>query len=149
MIIVTDLDGTLCNCAHRVHLAQAGQWDEFHSRLSDDPLFTDVAEFLMHFSVIGGFEIWAVSGRNERYRTETMRWLRKHDIEIDRIYLRPDNDYTVDHVLKPRMLLELGFAGQSDKMLQETLCVLDDRDKVVEAYRNAGLNCWQVRNGTY
>src|ERR1044071_9234046 len=54
--IVVDLDGTVCDCAHRVHLAQAKQWDEFHAGIPHDKPHPDAVEFLSamaaHYDVL-------------------------------------------------------------------------------------------------
>jgi FMN phosphatase YigB (HAD superfamily) len=145
-VIVVDLDGTLCNASHRDHLAVAGQWDEFHSKLMDDEPWPDVKAFLDLFwtvnSVTEDFVIVGLTGRNEQWRGKTLEWFSKHELFMDELLMRPDKDFTPDAELKPRMLLE--------RFPQESiLFILEDRDKVVDAWRNAGFNCWQVRPGGY
>jgi hypothetical protein len=144
--IVIDLDGTLANCEHRQQHAQNGDWDMFHSLLAGDRPYADVAWLLscMH----GEYQVVAVTGRNEAHRSATLNWFHEQGIgQIDVILMRPDNDYTPDHILKPRML-EV-YIGSKQETLDEVIFVLDDRDKVVDAWREYGLNCWQVRQGTY
>lgn len=145
-VIVVDLDGTLCNSGHRDHLAVAGQWDEFHSKLMDDEPWPDVKAFLdLFWTVTSETEKYAIvglTGRNEQWRGKTLEWLSKHELFMDELLMRPDKDFTSDAELKPRMLLE--------RFLKESiLFILEDRDKVVDAWRNAGFNCWQVRPGGY
>jgi hypothetical protein len=41
------------------------------------------------------------------------------------------------------------YFGSKEAVLQNVIFVLDDRDKVVEAWRNYGLPCWQVRPGVW
>lgn len=143
--IIVDLDGTLCDSSHRNIHAQNCEWDTFHSLLSDDKVHADVAEFLGMVSRLA--RTVAVTGRNERYRLETLKWLNHHRIWIDEILMRPDTDFTPDHELKPKMLE--AFYGSKEKVLADVLMVLDDRDKVVESWRNYGLPCWQVRPGAF
>jgi FMN phosphatase YigB (HAD superfamily) len=139
--IVVDLDGTLCNSKHREHLAQAGQWDEFHSLLADDKPWGDVWQLIA--DLCGKYYIIGLTGRNEKYRLKTVQWLDKYEIELDNLLMRPDFDPRPDHELKPQLLAEAGV------LPEEVLFVLEDRDKVVEAWRNWGYNCWQVRPGGY
>lgn len=139
-IIVVDLDGTLCNSAHREHLARAGQWPEFHAQLHEDEPWQDVLmllEAMNHFTLIG------LTGRNERYRTATNKWLDKYDIYLDQLLMRPDDNWQSDHELKPDLLAWCGVKPE------DVVFILEDRDKVVEAWRNLGYNCWQVRPGGY
>lgn len=147
--VIIDLDGTLCDCSQRVHLAQAGKWDDFHSLIADDQPFKDVASFIDLISNLEFVSIIMLTGRNESYRNQTDRWMNKHSIVCDRLIMRPDKNFESDHVLKPRMLCDEVFEGNFEKMKEEVIVVLEDRDKVVEAWRNLGIDCWQVRNGTY
>ena len=89
-VVVVDLDGTLCDSAHRVHLAQAAQWDEFHSLLSLDKPFNDVRFLLDVLSLHGDISLIALTGRNESYRNQTYRWFNEHGIIFDHISLMPD-----------------------------------------------------------
>ena len=38
---------------------------------------------------------------------------------------------------------------ESYAWIEEVLVILEDRDRVVEEWRNLGFNCWQVRAGGY
>ena len=148
MIVVVDMDGTLCNTAHREHLAVAKQWDEFHALLSEDQPHEAVSKLMLTFmNLPDGPMIVGLTGRNERYRLMTLRWLEKHGIGLDALLMRPDDDYTSDHDLKPHMLdqwLEGDGLSHSDVWF-----ILEDREKVVEVWRNLGHECWQVRPGGY
>jgi uncharacterized HAD superfamily protein len=147
-IIVVDLDGTLCNSAHREHLARAGQWDEFHSLLGDDKPWEDVAKVLPLLSET--FAIVALTGRNEKWRNATLKWLVNNDQldqHIDYLLMRPDNDFRSDAVLKPALLDE--FLDDQKVTHAEVLFILEDRDKMVEAWRELGHSCFQVRPGGY
>lgn len=143
--IITDLDGTLCNIDHRVDYAKAGLWEEFHQRCYDDLAHPEVAEFLQHIGK--HFELLAVTGRNDKWRLITQTWLNEHEIPIDALLMRPDDDYSPDNVLKLQMIEE--YFGSKEEVLKNVAFCLDDRDRVVEAFRNYGLPCWQVREGTF
>jgi len=140
-IVVIDLDGTLCNSKHREHLAVAGQWDEFHSMLGDDEPWADT-KGLLDILYGAGIGVVGLTGRNEKFRNSTLDWLTKNDIWLDELMMRPDNNYMPDHELKPKML-------EDKHEKDDILFILEDRDKVVEAWRNLGYNCWQVRPGGY
>jgi hypothetical protein len=147
--IVVDLDGTLCDCGHRVELARAKQWDHFHSLLVEDQPFEDVKSLIKLIGCKATMEIDIIglTGRNEANRNKTLDWLESHKIFFDELLMRPNNDFRQDHILKPELLEE--FFGGREIMLKRVMFVLEDRDKVVEAWRNIGINCWQVRQGTY
>jgi len=144
--LICDLDNTLANCDHRIHHASAREWDEFHSKLMDDPVYEDVAMIIANLPV--NIKLIAVTGRNERYRQLTLDWLAKNSLQFDEILMRPDGNYIPDHELKPKMLIDF-FDGDIELAKQQVICILDDRDKVVSAYRELGFPCWQVRSEKY
>lgn len=143
--VVVDLDGTLCNSAHRDHLAQAGQWDEFHSRLMEDKPHYDVLQVITVLA--DRYKIIALTGRSANFYLKTVEWLNEHMAPIDHVMMRPALDFTPDHQLKPRMLDE--YFTSREAALDCVLCIFDDRDKVVEAWRNAGFRCYQTQPGGY
>jgi FMN phosphatase YigB (HAD superfamily) len=145
--IVIDLDGTLCDCSHRVHLAQNKQWEEFHAGIPNDKPYKEAVEFLE--AVSEKFNIVICSGREEKHQPQTVDWLFSHmlDAHITAILMRPEGDFSSDHELKLRLLDE--FFGSREKALESVLMILDDRDKVVQAFRDAGFRCWQVQAGSY
>ena len=148
-ILVVDLDGTLCDSAHREHLARAKQWDEFHSKLLDDSFHADVAHFIKmaanHCS-----EVLLLTGRNEKYRALTYRWLERSTLPhcVDDLLMRPDNDYRPDTELKPQ-LLDGWIDTHPHYTHSDIWLILEDREKVVDNWRDLGYNCWQVRPGGY
>jgi FMN phosphatase YigB (HAD superfamily) len=145
--VITDLDGTLCDCRHRVDYAKIGQWDEFHSRCEADKPFQDVMFFLRHIRSDLGVGVLALTGRNQRYSLTTHRWLVAHQAPVDMLLMRPDDNFEHDYVMKIKILEQ--FFGSKEQVLKSVVLCLDDRDKVVEEFRNYGLSCWQVRQGDY
>lgn len=143
--IIVDLDGTLCNDSKRQHLAQARLWDEYHARLSEDVPFLDVLEMLHFLRAQPGLDMVVVTARPEAYRGQTLKWLAENDVTPDELLMRPDNDYSLAEVLKLRLIEQ--YFGTLEKAKFFIVTCLEDRDKVCEAFRNAGLPCWQVRVG--
>jgi FMN phosphatase YigB (HAD superfamily) len=143
--IVIDLDGTLCDCSHRVQHAQAKDWDAFYEGLMGDKVVEPVRELLE--CMTESLEILLVTGRPEKYRVTTERWLQDNFILWDALLMRPRDDWRHDYEVK-LALLEAHF-GSKEIVLERVLFALDDRDQVVEAFRNYGLSCWQVRQGDY
>lgn len=145
-IVVIDMDGTLCNSAHREHLARAGQWDEFHSLLMEDQPWPDVQLLIEHLDSWDTLVV-GLTGRNQRYHNQTINWLAEHDIGLDALLMRPDDDYRSDHELKPELLDE--YLAATGRTASDVWFILEDRDKVVAAWRDKGFNCWQPRAGGY
>jgi len=145
-IIVVDLDGTLCNSAHREHLARAGDWDAFHGALLDDEPWPDVKKLLE--SLFNDFIMVALTGRNQKYQMMTLKWLQRNEcVLFDELLMRPDDCYLSDTEIKPQLLDE--FLERNGKSHSDVLFILEDRDKMVETWRNLGHTCYQVRAGGY
>lgn len=150
--VVIDLDGTLCDSSHRDHWAQSGEWDEFHSRCSEDEPHEDVLWLVDLLSAFPQHEVIGCTGRNEAWRGATERWLLEKGAALDQVLMRPDHDYRPDHQLKIEMLKDWHNATEpaTNRRAQDRVAfILEDRDKVVQAWRDAGFNCWQVRPGNF
>ena len=145
--IVVDLDGTLNENEHRVHLAQARKWDEFHEAAKGDFVCIPVREIIRAMS--NSYKILLLTGRNERYRPMTMNWLQENHISpfINDLAMRPDEDFRPD--IEMKICILESFFGTKENVLRSVLFCLDDRDRVVEGFRNYGLPCFQVKQGDY
>ena len=155
-LIVCDLDGTLCDVKHRQHLAQAGQWDEFHSLLGKDEPRAMVWAFLqmaldLQSTGMPGPEIIFLTGRPSNFRGETVKWLsEKCDLQLDDDYrdllMRPVGDFSSDTVLKEQALKDYLETNVID---QRMVLILDDREKVVAHLRDIGYDVWQIQEGAF
>ena len=162
-IIICDLDGTLCNCEHRVHHVRQSpkNWDAFYAGVKDDTVNEAVLRVLENFldSDHWDYELIFSSGRPERCRADTELWLWEHGFENrgDRSFgpslrsedgypytliMRKVGDYRPDYVVKQRML---------DKYIdkERVLFAMDDRNQVVDMWRRNGITCFQVQDGNF
>lgn len=143
--MVCDLDGTLFDPTHRIDYALARQWDDFHSRCDQDTIFTDVLELLLR--VTPELRLLLLTGRTANYRDKTVKMLTKYGVLADTLLMRAENDFRKAPEMKLGMLED--FFGSKEKVLSSVAFCLDDHDGIVEAFRNYGLPCWQVRTGNY
>lgn len=136
-VIICDLDGTLALMEHR------SPYDA--STANHDSLNHPIANILKVYSNQTEFpiEIILLSGRYERYRAETISWLKQHGINYSKLYLRPDDDFRKDTVYKK----EIYETYIKDKF--DVLFVLEDRSQVVGMWRSEGLTCLQVAPGDF
>ncbi len=74
---------------------------------------------------------------------ETMKWLNDNGIKFDDLYMRFTNDSRIDSIVKQ----EIYEMCIKDKY--NVLFVLDDRDQVVNMWREQGLKCLQVAEGNF
>lgn len=144
--IVFDLDGTLTDFSHRVHLAQAGQFEEFNAACRDDKIRPETLAAFLSFTQ-SRFSTMILSGRDRKYQKLTLELLGEHGIAPDILLMRDSKDFRSDHEVKIGLLE--GFFGSKAAVLNAVLLCLDDREKVVEALRDYGLVVWQVRQGDY
>ena len=143
-IILCDIDGTLANVVHRIHLVTGKEknWEEFNSLCQSDRVKENIANILRQF--VGDYEttIVIVTARENKWRKETEKWLHLNDIPYDDLHMRPIGDKRSDAIIKEEILLK-----NYDK--ESVWFVLEDRSKVVKMWRKLGLTCLQVAEGDF
>ena len=131
---IFDLDGTLCDCRHRLHHVTHGKrdWDAFFAGVPHDTLNGPIYDILLslHSEL---YSIVLCSGRPEKCRADTVEWLSRHEVPYDVLYMRPDEDTRPDHVVKAQILEGIRADGY------EPFVAIDDRDSICEVWRNAGI----------
>jgi hypothetical protein len=138
--VIFDLDGTLCDISHRLHFIKDGNkdWDGFYKACVNDVPKPSIIE-LAAMCDDAGHRIIISSGRSENVRAETIKWLAKHDVIFDELIMRPDACFVPDQALK-KAWLDQGKLGNKE----DILFVVEDRDRMVQMWRNQGLTCLQV-----
>jgi hypothetical protein len=135
--VIFDLDGTFAFLGDRSpYDASRAEGDEVNAAVN----------FVYQAIRAGkpGTAILLVSGREERWRPETERWLEKHGITCDALYLRRTGDRRKDTVVKREIY---------DRHIAEKFAVqvvFEDRDQVVKLWRDdLQLPCFQVAWGDF
>ena len=164
-VILCDLDGTLANLEHRLHYIKnpdgtmkpraERDWDGFNKACVDDAPYEDVMQIVkaLTFGRSNGCgscgaverEVYILSGRNEVVRDETIQWLQKTRAAAFMFFdyatylvMRKADDRRPDTEVKLDMVRQLGLTPD------DVLCVLDDRQCVVDMWRENGFRCLQV-----
>jgi predicted kinase len=133
--IICDLDGTLALMNGRNPFDAA--------KCEEDILNKPVAKVLKTFQDLG-YKILLLSGRKEEHKPQTINWLAQNNITYDLLELRKTPDNRADTIVKK----ELFYEHIDGKYFVEF--VLDDRDQVVDLWRNdLGLTCFQVNYGDF
>lgn len=136
--IVFDMDGTITNLGHRLHFIEDKNnqdWENFFQSCDKDSLNEWALKLAQ--SLCGSYEIIIVSGRPERTRTKSEMWLHKHNFPYKHLELvRDDKNHAPDDTLKENWLKDAGIKD-------EILFVVDDRQRVVDMWRENGLVCLQ------
>jgi len=164
--IIFDLDGTLADIDVRrnksLKINGKLDWDIFaapSSILAWDKPNLPVIKMAQLFSD-AGFKIVIFSGRNDRGFFATKDWLKKHDVPFDLLVLRPDkfkdkswpiadgNPATADMRFMPDDILKKKMLDTFVD-IKDVFLVVDDRQKVVDMWRDLGLNTFQVAPGDF
>jgi phosphoglycolate phosphatase-like HAD superfamily hydrolase len=145
--VIFDLDGTLALVDKRREIAKKSNgkidFDIFY-----DPQYIELDEpnsFVIDLAKMykrDGYEIVIVSGRSDRTKEATERWLEKYGILYDRMIMRKRKNFTPDNELKERWLEK--YLDRDDIRV-----VVDDRQRVVDMWRRNGLDVFQVANGNF
>lgn len=136
--VVCDIDGTLA-----IHDGRDPyDLDRLETDLLSDPVACALALYdrADHYVIL-------LSGREEgeqgQHRAATERWLAKHQVPYDELWMRPGGDKRGDDIVKAG-LFDAHVRGRFNVRM-----VLDDRDRVVALWRRMGLACWQVNYGNF
>lgn len=148
-VIIFDLDGTLCDVQHRRRyvMTEPKNWDAFNAAcVLDKPL----PHVLAIFNLIKNHhhaQIVFCSGRSGEFEKETREWISffldmKHEDII--LFIRHQDDRRSDNIVKKEFLdhmrIELGW---------NILFAFDDRNQVVDMWRENGVPVFQVAEGNF
>lgn len=129
-----DLDGTLAVMGERGPF----DWD----KVEGDTLNEPVANLAIALSKAGWIVIYC-SGRMEAAREGSIDWLCYNGLPRGALFMRADGDFRKDNVVKKEIYL------QQIEPFYEIIAVIDDRQQVVDMWRDLGLPCFQVAKGNF
>lgn len=149
--VIFDLDGTLALIDDRraKSLLKNGKmdWDIF---FDPDNIKLDKPNMpVIHMArqlKKTGHNVVIFSGRSDATKDATMDWLDAFRVPFDKLIMRPgvgNMKFTPDDVLKKMWLDDLLADGA------DIICTFDDRDKVVQMWRDNGITCFQVAPGDF
>ena len=143
-VVIFDVDGTIADVEHRRHFVNGNNdWDSFRKEtVNDTPVqwVCDIAK--RHISQ--GDEVAFFSARNESEREITEKQISQWIGDGHKgVFLRPDGDYRCDAEFKSELADRFeDIGGQID-------LVYDDRNKVVDMWRQRGTTVVQVADGDF
>ena len=143
---IFDIDGTIADCSHRLHFIQqeTPDWDAFYSLCVNDKPIDNVCHLLR--IIPSDVDIIFITGRSEKWRGDTNNWISLRVFGGFRpglLYMRADGDHRPDYEIKKEIY---------EKHIKDNFNVLgvfEDRDQVVKMWRELGLTCYQVADGSY
>ena len=144
MDVIFDVDGTLMDIEHRRHFVvqRPKDFDAFREATSQDTAKEDIVAVAKALKA-AGHRIIISSGRNKSQRAVTLKQLMAQGLVFDALYMRSDSDYRPDHEVKSQMLDKMRKEGFNPTM------AFDDRQQVVDMWRERGLTVAQVDKGDF
>lgn len=116
--VICDLDGTLA-------ILNRGPYDT--AKCEKDSVCLPVKQILN--DIDPKYYVFLMSGREDKFRPHTERWLKQHNIRYDELFMRKTGDFRRDSIIKK----ELFNDNIRDKY--NTFFVVDDRLQVIR-------ECW-------
>lgn len=132
--VIFDLDGTLADLNGRnPYDASECEYD-----LPNYPVIDILNKY-----VKDGYKIIITSGRKDTWLEQTDNWLKKHGIKPDLFLMRKADDERPDNELKKEMFM------QHIHNKYKVEAAYDDRDRVVDTWREMGIPTFQVNWGMF
>jgi FMN phosphatase YigB (HAD superfamily) len=144
-IVIFDIDGTLANVEKRVHHINGDtrDWRSFFESMHTDSPIEPVVTLYQKLWDHTDYELYLLTGRPEKYREKTLKWCEEHNIEVNRLLMRPAYDPREDHVIKEDILHQIREEGHN------VAFVVEDRNSVVAMWRRNGVLCLQCAEGDF
>jgi len=147
-VVVVDIDGTISNIGDREkYLKQKPpDWDKFYeSCFEDDPIDSICAlvrVMAQHCMIV------YLTGRREKVRDKTERWLQAHNLPMGVVRLMRDDDNKAHDVdVKPNKLAQ--WLKKNNLKQEDVLFIIEDRNSVVAKWRELGYTCIQPALGDF
>lgn len=131
--IICDIDGTIAHMGDR----SPYDWGRVGEDAPDLPVIGLVDILSRNYEVI------LVSGRDASCEKETRDWLKKWAVDYTHLFMRTAGDKRKDTEVK-REIFDVHIRGGHNVVF-----VLDDRNQVVEMWRQMGLKALQVADGDF
>ena len=152
--IICDIDGVICPVKDRLHyidnkrpksfdgFSEAKNWNAFHESGCSSQRVEWLSKFVRNSSYNLRALVLYVTGRNERFREKTRRWLSDNEFFANsesKLFMRPDDCRIPSYQLKAQIYDE-HIKGKYD-----VLYAIDDNKDCQDMYKNQlGLNTFCV-----
>jgi hypothetical protein len=136
--VIIDLDGTLSDCNHRLHLIEGPKknWDSFFEGCIDDPVIEPMLNILKMFR--DDYKIVIITARPEKNRELTTQWLYNNQIKFDALYMRRNVDFRKSPQVKSDLV------DQAIANLYNPIYAFEDREDCCVMFRERGIYALQV-----
>jgi phosphatidate phosphatase APP1 len=133
MVAVVDIDGVVADVRHRLHhvTERPKDWRAFFDRAADDGLLAEGESTVRALANV--YDIVYLSGRPERLRGVTQRWLDDHGLPPGELMLRPNGDFRPSSLFKVEALETIAAT-------RTVVVLVDDDPRVLDAARRSGFD---------
>lgn len=142
--LICDLDGTLSDCSARRGFMEETpkDWKNFYFGIPYDPV-NEWCKKILSLFYDDHYKIILMSGRPDTHKQVTLDWLEKHEIKWDELIMRKEGDHRNDNIVKLELFNEL------KERLGTPLFAIDDRQRIVDMWREQGITCLQCDKGDF
>lgn len=133
--LLSDIDGTISDRSHRLHhLEGKKDWKSFFSEMHNDPpimkTISRIENLLSNYDTL-----IFVTGRPEKYRFETEKWIQNNtDFKNYELLMRANNNFEKDVIIKKEMLNKIRENFDVDT-------IFEDQIELHEMWQSEGLDC--------
>lgn len=133
---IVDIDGTMTLGPHQ---RTPFQWHKVGGDLPNGPIISIVRALRYD-----GYDIVFLSGRSEECREQTEAWIRRYFLRgTYPLFMRAAGDFRKDGIVKGELF------DEHVRHEYNVQGVFDDRQQVVDMWREIGLTCLQVAPGQF
>lgn len=143
--VIVDIDGTVFDISHRLSLLEGVSregsektWKVFYSLMNRDSPKWSIIHLVRLLET--KYKIVFCTGRSNEYREDTIKQLKTVFDFPFKLFMRNFKDHRPDYAVKDELRKKI-------EQEHEIVLVLEDREKVVKMWRDAGHTCLQVASG--
>lgn len=105
LCVIFDIDGTIFNVKNRLHFITCDKKDfnSFYESTYLDTLNINIVKKLKLYKLLG-MDIHLYTCVPNKYRRRTIDRLKKYNLPFNRLYMRKNNDFRKDYIVKSEWL---------------------------------------------
>ena len=119
--VICDVDGTVADNNHRQHLlGKSRNWEAFFNEMENDQPIKNVLEMVKK-KYENGFQIIFLTGRPEKYRSITKKWLEKYiyfEFDLEDVKTLFNSNWNIQSV---EQMSYISGSGKGRKTMKEIL----------------------------
>jgi acid phosphatase class B len=142
MKVIIDIDNTLCISNERFALATKPNgkidWDIAHNPelIEKDKPNYPMIDLAKKYKK-DGFEVIVLTGRPESVESVTEEWLKKYEIEYDRLIMRNRSSHFLKAVVYKKKVYETLIKS-------DVFCAYDDEEEIIQMWNSLGITAFKV-----